>query len=195
MVEKKLRVCQEDIHVKCLPLLFVFTAMTLILYSGQYNQLAAAALEANGPVKREQRIKLQGSVLKNTPPFITVSDLEKMSITEYEVHDPYLGSPVVYQGVLLREFVKAYGQKDTELLKIRAIDDYKAEFGKDEWRQWDIMLATRMAGKQMGLREKGPVKIVMPYDTAKGMNQTLFNPKWIWQINRIEFVGNTQLIK
>lgn len=176
--------------MKRLPLLFVFTAMTLILYSGQYHQVAAAALEATGQVEREQRIKLQGSLLKNAPAFITVSDLEKLLTTEYEVHDPYLGSPVVYQGVLLREFVKAYGQPETVFLKIRAIDDYKAEFSKDEWHQWDIMLATRMAGKQMGLREKGPVKIVMPYDTAKEMNQTLFNPKWIWQINRIEFIGN-----
>jgi hypothetical protein len=173
--------------MKVLTLLFLF-----FLFGTSNNffmqENLAWSMENTTSTQRELRIKLTGNLKKNTSQYITVADLEILPLIEYAVEDPYIGKRVVYIGLLLSEFVKQYGQPDTSKIRLRAIEDYKTEFTKDEWTKWKIMLATRADGNHMGLREKGPVKIVMPYDTAKDINPTLYNPKWIWQINRIEFL-------
>ena len=138
--------------------------------------------------KRLPSIDLAGNLLETAPETVTVEDLENLPQTEYAVVDPYFKKRVVYKGVLLKDLVAAYTKPDTQKIRLRAIDEYRAEFVKGEWIRFDIMLATRMNGKHMGIRENGPARIVLPYDTAKGIDKTLYKPKWIWQVNRIEFL-------
>lgn len=133
-------------------------------------------------------IVLSGNLLKAAPKTVSVEDLENLPQTEFAVVDPYLKKRVVYKGVLLKDLVAAYAKPDTTKIRLRAIDEYRAEFIREEWVRFDIMLATRMNGKHMGIRENGPARIVLPYDTAKDIDKTLYKPKWIWQVNRIEFL-------
>lgn len=141
-----------------------------------------------GAQERLPEIKLGGNLLQTAPKAVTVDDLENLPPTEYAVLDPYLKKRVVYRGVLLKNLVAKYARPGTKRIRLRAIDEYKAEFIKEEWVRFDIMLATRMNGNRMGIRENGPARIVLPYDTAKGINKTLYKPRWIWQVNRIEFL-------
>ena len=90
--------------------------------------------------------------------------------------------------MLLRQLVDRYARPDTGAVRFRAVDDYRVEFQRSEWSRWDLLLATRMDGRRIGLREKGPARIVMPYDTVPELNPILFNPRWIWQINQVEFL-------
>lgn len=167
---------------------FVAAMAALVLTGADLSPALAGTLENHDSSRRELRIKLLGEIVQEAPPSITVADLAGLPLVEYGVVDPYLGKRVVYKGVLLRELVKHYGKPQTNIISFRAVDDYHAEFTRDEWSKWDIMLAIQEDGKAMGLREKGPAKIVMPYDTAQDLNQTRYTPKWIWQINSIEFL-------
>lgn len=73
-------------------------------------------------------------------------------------------------------------------MRLRAIDDYKIDLTKEEWLRWDILLATQTDGLYMDIKEKGPARIVFPYDTAKDIDPLIYNPKWIWQVKSIEFI-------
>lgn len=139
--------------------------------------------------KRALKIRLMGEAKSTAPGFVTVADLEKLTITEYSVVDPYKKKPVIYRGVLLRDIVGEYSKRGVNKVRLKAIDDYMVEFVRSEWMRWDIMLATRSDGKHMTIKESGPARIVMPFDTARDIDKVVYTPKWIWLVNRIEFIG------
>jgi hypothetical protein len=133
-------------------------------------------------------IKLLGNVQESAPGYLTVADIEELPLIEYSVNDPVIGGLHTYSGVTLKDLVETYAKPTTKKTTITAIDEYKIEFTKDEWDKWDIILATRTDGEYMNIEGKGPAKIVMPYDTAEGIDKTAMAPKWIWQIDMIEFL-------
>lgn len=173
----------------------LLTMFALVATSGctvgeEPNQIEPAVTEPPADIEVPENIldiKLSGSILETTPETVTVLDLEKLPLTGYAVNDPYVEERVEYRGVTLKDLVEGYAKPTTQKMVLVAIDDYKVEFTRDEWTRWDILLATRMNGKYMELEEKGPAKIVMPYDTAEDINQTSYTPFWIWEINWIEF--------
>jgi hypothetical protein len=118
---------------------------------------------------------------------VVVADLEKLPLTEYTTYDPYEKRRVHYKGVLLRELVGRYADPGVQAVRLLAVDDYRITLTRPEWTRWDILLATQMDGRHLSRREKGPVKIVFPYDTAKDIDHKVYDPKWIWQITQIEF--------
>jgi hypothetical protein len=144
------------------------------------------ALTSASP-ERSIPMRLSGEVSKDAPRSITVDDLEKLPQTEYSVLDPYSKRQTTYRGVLVRDFVKKYGNQNATSLRIRAVDDFKADLSSEEWNKWDVLLATRTDGARMSIASNGPARIIFPYDTRKDINPTIYNDKWIWQINRIAF--------
>lgn len=153
---------------------------------GTGGDLTPAPTRARKP-ERLVSIRLSGNVADAAPPSITVEDLEKLPQTEYDVRDPYAHKKVRYKGVLVRDVVARYGKPDTTRLRLRALDEFKAEITRDEWTKWTVLLATRKNGERMTIADSGPARIVFPYDTAKDIDPIVYNDKWIWQVNRISF--------
>jgi hypothetical protein len=134
--------------------------------------------------ERPLRIRLLGATLPEVPKYVTVEDLEQLPGVQASIYDPYMKRTVLYSGVLLKDLVDRYASPRTARIRIRAIDEYKVEFSPDDWNNDHFILATRMAGKHIGIKESGPAKIVM--QTKDPQNR--YVPKWIWMINRIEFL-------
>lgn len=137
--------------------------------------------------RRLVSIRLTGQVAERTPQRITVEDLERLPQTEYTVRDPYTKRRTTFRGVLVRDFVKRYGRAEVGALRFRALDDFKAELDRSDWERWDVLLATRADGARMTIATNGPARIVFPYDRSSEINATIYNDKWIWQINRVAF--------
>ncbi|MCP4294954.1 MAG: molybdopterin-dependent oxidoreductase [Proteobacteria bacterium] len=139
---------------------------------------------------RVARIKLTGDIFQNAPEYLTITDIEQSSLTEYRVRDPYTKKDTTYKGVLLRDFIKKYGHHNVKKIIMLAIDGYRVEFLIDEWARWDILLATQKNGYYMGIKQGGPARIVFPYHKSKDIDKVKSHPKWIWQIKKIEFVSD-----
>jgi len=137
--------------------------------------------------ERIQKIKLYGAINEPAPFFITISDLEQLSLTEYPVFNPYRKKTITYKGVLMKELVKKFGQPGVTKIMIGAIDGYQSEFIIQEWQKWNILFAFKADGELMGPDRNGPLKVIMPYDTSPDMDRVLYEPKWIWAINKITF--------
>ncbi len=158
--------------VKLLSLLFLI----LVLLSGESFALNRVAV-----------IHLDGAVKNLTPGKVTVAELEKLPQTTYVTFNPYEKKRFTYTGVLLKDLVTAYAAPDCVALTVTARDEYQVTFFREEWLRWDILLATRTDGKTMSIRDSGPAKIVMPYDTVQNVDFDEYTPKWIWLIKSIHF--------
>lgn len=153
--------------------------IVLCLLMGQLLPFSAFA-------ERAMTIRLVGATREAAPKRLTVAQLEKMPLVESEIFDPYLKKQVRYQGVCLTEFIKKFATSDTKNVRISAIDEYVIFFANDVAETDDFMLATRMDGELMSRAMSGPVKIVMKENDPDNH----YVEKWIWMINRIEFLTN-----
>ncbi len=136
---------------------------------------------------RQAFVRLSGTLQATAPAKVMVADLEKLPLTTYATTNPFENERITYSGVLLKDLVAAYSSPACSTVILTARDDYQVAFHKAEWQRWDLMLATRADGKIMGISESGPVRIVMPFDTADDLDQGVYTPKWIWLIKSIEF--------
>lgn len=159
----------------------VLLALVLVLWAQSGTPAEAVAQD------REWRIELTGAVRSTAPSSVTIRDLENLSLAEYSVFDPFKKQRFKFTGVLLRDIVKQYGAADVDKVQLEAIDEYIVDFNRDDWERWDIMLATRQDGKHITIEQSGPARIVMPYDTARDIDQNIYSPKWIWLVRSIKF--------
>ena len=149
-----------------------------------FSLLFSSLLYADGG---DKKVKLLGNTKENAPKQITIKEIEKLGITTKEIYNPYEKRSDLYGGVLFDKFVKKYAKKSVKSVTLIAIDDYQVVIPKSEWSTKKVMLSTRMNGKYMSTRSKGPLRIVYPdYDSQKKEYQTNLS-NWIWMIKKIEF--------
>lgn len=111
--------------------------------------------------------------------------LEALAGRTATMETPWTDGKVSFSGPFLRGVLEAAGATGTAL-KVRALNDYAAEVPMEDAEALDTILATRMNGQAMSVRNKGPLFLIYPFDK----DQNLFNEKYfsrsVWQIKEIE---------
>jgi hypothetical protein len=97
---------------------------------------------------------------------------------------PWTEGKVTFEGPLLREILAAVGATGTSL-KIRALNDYAADVPSEDARL-ETILATKLDGKPMSVRDKGPLMLVYPFDLDADLYNEKYFSRSVWQIKEIE---------
>lgn len=113
--------------------------------------------------------------------------LEALPQLKKTVETPWTDAATTFSGPRLRSLLEAVGADGSTLI-VKALNDYSAEVPVEDAETLDTILATRMNGKYMSVRDKGPLFLIYPFDT----NPELFNEKYfsrsVWQIREVEVV-------
>jgi hypothetical protein len=118
---------------------------------------------------------------------LDLATIEQMGVVRYLVHDPWLDEDLEFSGVLLSTFLDVLGASpEAQAVHFVAIDDYAVDITVEDIRRWPILLATRTNGAPMSLEDKGPTRVIFPYDQVAEIDQLLYKDLWIWQIAEIE---------
>jgi hypothetical protein len=67
-----------------------------------------------------------------------------------------------------------------------AVDGYAIELDAKEMRRYPVLLALEQDGRQLRLRDRGPVWVVLPRDQYPELQADSQAFKWIWQLRSIE---------
>lgn len=92
---------------------------------------------------------------------------------------------IVFRGVLLRDLLAAAGARGTAL-RLTALNDYEITMPVADVAEDGPLLAYRLNGKPMTVREKGPVWVVYPYDANPQYRTEQAYSRSVWQLERIE---------
>lgn len=111
--------------------------------------------------------------------------LEALRGREGSMETPWTKGRIRFSGPLLRSVLEAAGATGS-MLKIVALNDYSAELPVEDATKLDTMLATRMDGQLMSVREKGPLFLVYPFDLDSGLFNEKYFSRSVWQISTIE---------
>jgi len=89
-----------------------------------------------------------------------------------------------FSGVSGADFVRIAGVHSDKLI-VRATNDYQTTIPVSDLMEHGVLFVTRMNGKRIGLREKGPIFVIYPFDQAPELNTEVYIGRSIWQIKKI----------
>lgn len=92
-----------------------------------------------------------------------------------------------FQGVALHLLADVLGTTSGSL-RATAINDYSVQIPVTDATRGGPILAYAMDGKPMSVRDKGPLWIIYPYDTASEFRSEVIYSRSIWQLDRIDVV-------
>lgn len=113
--------------------------------------------------------------------------LEKLAGRSATMETPWTTGEVTFAGPLLRAVLDAAGA-DGARLKVKALNDYAADVPIEDAKALDTILATRIGGKTMSVRDKGPLFLIYPFDQDSGLFNEKYFSRSVWQIKEIEVV-------
>ncbi|MBL4666572.1 MAG: molybdopterin-dependent oxidoreductase, partial [Sneathiella sp.] len=79
------------------------------------------------------------------------------------------------------EHLKATGNT----LKATAINDYSVDIPVEDIQKHDVIIAYKMNGKFMSIRDKGPLWVIYPWSDTPSLRSELYHSRSIWQLIEI----------
>jgi hypothetical protein len=111
--------------------------------------------------------------------------LESLGVTTLTTSTAWTEGDSEFEGVLVRDLLEAVGAEGTVVLAT-ALNDYVASIPLRELYDYPVLLAFKMDGRDLELRDKGPIWIVYPRDQYEELNNSLIDKNWVWQLSELE---------
>ncbi len=154
------------------------------LLASALTATAALALDApTGPVVLTVKGTISNTNAGDTAQF-DLAMLEALKGRKAVMETPWTEGTVTFEGPLLREILAAVGAAGASL-KVRALNDYAADVPAED-ATLDTILATKLDGKPMSIRDKGPLMLVYPFDLDADLYNEKYFSRSVWQIKEIE---------
>lgn len=113
-----------------------------------------------------------------------LSMLEAPGVLKVVTETPWTDGLVAFEGVLMRDIldlVEGHGKS----VRGVALDDYIVDIPIDDFLKYDVILATRIDGKPMKVRENGPLWIIYPWTDVSELRRPQYYSRSIWQLKSL----------
>ena len=110
--------------------------------------------------------------------------LDKLPQVKMTVPTPWYKEEQTFEGPLFRDVLKAAGSKGSKLYVV-ALNDYAAEIPLADLEKYDVILARKVNGKVLTVRDKGPLFVMYPFDKKPELRTKEIYSRCVWQVNRI----------
>lgn len=158
--------------------------LLVAMLAGFLGATSAWALDPpTGPVVLTVKGAISNTNAGDTAQF-DLAMLEALKGRKGSMETPWTEGTVTFEGPLLREVLAAAGAEGSSL-KVRALNDYAADVPAAD-ADLDTILATKLDGKPMSVRDKGPLMLVYPFDLDAGLYNEKYFSRSVWQIKEIE---------
>ncbi len=114
--------------------------------------------------------------------------LEQLGARSFETTTIWTDGPQQFDGVSLATLIDALGMQG-DALRATAINDYSVTIPLEDISDEGAMIAFRMNGAPMSVRDKGPLWIVYPYDSDPRFQTEIIYSRSIWQLDRLEVLN------
>lgn len=113
------------------------------------------------------------------------TELDQMTRSMIRTKTPWINQVANFEGVLMRDLLAA-AKIDGKAIRARALNDYMVEIPIEDLTKYDVILATRLNGRPMSVREKGPYWIMYPFDAHAELRTDRYYERAIWQVKFME---------
>lgn len=158
---------------------------------GMGGAIAQTGAPPAGPLPLPQGavvLTLKGRIARTNAPGAARLDramLAALPQGSFTGETPWTKGTVSFSGPLgsaVLDHVGAEGQT----LKVVALNDYSSEVPVEDFRRHQIILATHRDGKELTVRDKGPLWIIYPMDRDPSLRNAVVYHRSVWQVRDIE---------
>jgi hypothetical protein len=161
--------------------------------------LAALVLPALAPASRAAELAapagdvvltIDGKIGRQNAPGQADFDLDMlraMPKVTFRTTSPWTEGPAEFEGVLLADVFKAVAASGKSI-KATALNDYIADVDLATVVSAGAILAYRMNGADLSVRDKGPLWIMFPFDEKPELKSELIYSQSVWQLRKITFL-------
>ena len=115
---------------------------------------------------------------------LSYEDIFKFTPVEHTMDNIWVDKTTTYTGVKLSDIVQKY-KITSEWLKLTAINDYVTKVPTTDADK-GAFIAYLSDGKQMKIRDKGPLWLLYPFGENKALDIDIYHDRSIWQLKLIE---------
>lgn len=102
---------------------------------------------------------------------------QRVTVTETPWHE----GTQTFSGPLAAALLDAVGAQGT-LVTVQAINDYSAEIPVDDLIANPVILASRMNGETLSIRDRGPLFVIYPFDEMPSLYNEVYFGRSVWQV-------------
>lgn len=97
---------------------------------------------------------------------------------------PWYDGEHEFTGVVISDLLGAIGANG-ESVTVTALNDYSAEIPFAELKEYPVILATRVDGEELSVRDKGPLFVIYPFDENPDLYNEVIFSRSVWQVARL----------
>ena len=157
------------------------------MLGGAAALLGAGKLRAQDALAADKRpiLTVTGNIRGDGPRDFTLATLEALGVESLTTLTPWTAGLQHFSGVPLGRLLSAVGVRSPNLRMI-ALNDYQITIPTQDATEHQPILATRLDGQVMRVREKGPIWLIYPWSQRPNLDNPAFYERGIWQLRRIE---------
>lgn len=96
-----------------------------------------------------------------------LASLEKLGMVSFQTASPWYNGRTTFTGIPLQKLMDYVGAEGS-VVKVTALNDYTTVVPLSDFKKYNVILALKINGEYMRVRDKGPLFIVYPYDSKPG---------------------------
>ena len=114
-----------------------------------------------------------------------IAALEALGLHSIATETPWTEGEMQFEGVLVRDLLRQIGVKTGRILAI-ALNDYRISIPVSDFENFDVILATRINGSEMSVRDRGPIWLIYPWSSEPVLRDEVYFARSIWQLRMIQ---------
>ncbi len=115
-----------------------------------------------------------------------IAMLEALPKTSFETSTPWTDADTVFEGVALTDLIAAVGASGGTIVA-SALNDYSVPIPASD-AQAGVMIAYRLNGEYMQVKDKGPLWVIYPFDDRPELKTETKYSRSVWQLTSLDFV-------
>jgi hypothetical protein len=163
----------------------LFSLILVAITAGSVS--ATANAEGLGQPQGKVILSISGNIGKanngDTADF-DLKMLEALGIQSLSTATSLTDGPQEFSGVPLRKILAAVDARGKTVEAV-ALNDYTYDIDIEDFSRFPVILATRMNGRALRVRDKGPLWIVYPLDEFTEMEQVQIERRMVWQLRQL----------
>jgi len=113
-----------------------------------------------------------------------ITSLEKLGMVSFQTASPWYNGRTTFTGIPMKTLMAYVGAKGS-VVKVSALNDYTTVIPLSDFQKYNVILALKINGEYMRVRDKGPLFIVYPYDSKPELNNQVFYSRSAWQVSKM----------
>lgn len=110
--------------------------------------------------------------------------LERIGMVKISTNSPWYDEVRTFEGVPLKAVMDLVGAEGTVIHAV-ALNDYETEVPMADAQETGMIMAMKLDGQNMEIRDKGPIFLIYPYDSNPTYQNQAYYARSAWQVSRL----------